>query len=142
MEKVHRYEHDAQYYETDKMGVVHHSNYIRWFEEARVDFMKKSGLPYDKMEESGIMMPVLGVDCKYHSSVRFGERVVIETAVTLFKGVKVELRYAVRDKGTGELRTTGSSSHCFTDTGLKPVRIQKIFPEIAEKFAELVTDEL
>ena len=57
MEKVHTFEHKAQYYETDKMGVVHHSNYIRWFEEARVDFMEKAGLPYDKMEESGIMMP-------------------------------------------------------------------------------------
>ena len=43
MEKIHVYERDAYYYETDKMSVVHHSNYIRWFEEARVNFMKKVG---------------------------------------------------------------------------------------------------
>ena len=53
MEKIHVYERDAYYYETDKMSVVHHSNYIRWFEEARVNFMKKVGYPYDFMESQG-----------------------------------------------------------------------------------------
>ena len=50
MEKVHRYEHDAQYYETDKMGVVHHSDYIRWFEEVRVAYMADRG--YEKSRAS------------------------------------------------------------------------------------------
>ena len=38
------YEHKAQYYETDKMGIIHHSNYIRWFEEARIDYMEQAGI--------------------------------------------------------------------------------------------------
>lgn len=48
------YERRAQYYETDQMGVVHHSNYIRWFEEARVFFMDQMGFGYDEMEKSGV----------------------------------------------------------------------------------------
>ena len=44
------YTHKVQYYETDQMGIVHHSNYIRWFEEARSDVLEKAGMGYDVME--------------------------------------------------------------------------------------------
>ena len=49
------YNHTVQYYETDKMGITHHSNYIRWMEEARVDFLKQIGWDYDKLEEIGVI---------------------------------------------------------------------------------------
>ena len=52
------YTHKVQYYETDKMGITHHSNYIRWMEEARIDFLEKSGFSYDKLEKDGIISPV------------------------------------------------------------------------------------
>ena len=48
----------ALYYETDQMGIIHHSNYIRWFEEARLHYMKELGLPYDELERMGIIIPV------------------------------------------------------------------------------------
>ena len=57
------YTHKVQYYETDQMAFVHHSNYIRWFEEARIDFMEKLGAPYDKMEQMGFISPVRTVNC-------------------------------------------------------------------------------
>ena len=47
------YLHKVQYYETDQMGFVHHANYLRWFEEARLDFLEQIGLPYPMMEEKG-----------------------------------------------------------------------------------------
>ena len=47
------YDHKVQYYETDGMGIVHHSNYIRWFEEARVDLLEQLGFGYDRIEEAG-----------------------------------------------------------------------------------------
>lgn len=53
------YTHRVQYYETDKMGIVHHSNYIRWFEEARIDWMRHCGISYREMEKQGIIVPVL-----------------------------------------------------------------------------------
>ena len=57
------YLHKTQYYETDQMGVVHHSNYIRWFEEARTDLLERAGLGYNKMEKLGIAVPVLSASC-------------------------------------------------------------------------------
>ena len=71
------YERKVMYYETDRMRIVHHSNYIRWFEEARLYYMEKRGLPYEKMEENGVMIPVLSVDCRYHVPVKFGQTVLI-----------------------------------------------------------------
>ena len=75
------YKHKVQYYETDQMGIVHHSNYIRWFEEARMDFMEKMGMGYDQMESQGILSPVLSVEAKYLRMVHFGDTVSIETAI-------------------------------------------------------------
>lgn len=136
MEKEFTYERSPFYYETDRMNVIHHSNYIRWFEEARIDYMKKIGFPYDKMEAIGIMMPVLSAECKYRSSVRFGDTVIIHTSITSFNGFKMEIHYKVNDKLTNELRASGSTSHCFTDMNMKPVRINKTYPEIYEAFSK------
>ena len=55
------YDHKVQYYETDGMGIVHHSNYIRWFEEARVDLLEQLGFGYDRIEEAGYSGPVLEI---------------------------------------------------------------------------------
>ena len=75
------YKHKIQYYETDKMGVTHHSNYIRWMEEARVDFMEKIGWSYEKMEENGIISPVTSVECKFVASTTFADVISIETTI-------------------------------------------------------------
>ncbi|MFQ9127202.1 MAG: acyl-CoA thioesterase [Butyricicoccaceae bacterium] len=66
-------EHKVQYYETDGMGIVHHSNYIRWFEEARVDLLEQLGFGYDRIEAEGYSGPVLEVACQYKTMSRFGE---------------------------------------------------------------------
>ena len=59
------FERKINYYETDRMGVVHHSNYIRFLEEARCDWLEKAGMPFSVLEENGITIPVLGVNCTY-----------------------------------------------------------------------------
>ena len=111
--KVRPYEHRAKYYETDQMGIIHHSNYIRWMEEARMDMMEQIGLSYKEMEAMEIISPVLAVSCEYHSMVHFDDTVVIEPRIIKYNGIKLELEYRMTDKETGELRTTGRSSHCF-----------------------------
>ena len=68
-------EHKVQYYETDGMGIVHHSNYIRWFEEARVDLLEQLGFGYDRIEAAGYSGPVLEVSCQYKTMSKFGETV-------------------------------------------------------------------
>lgn len=73
------YDRSINYYETDQMGIVHHSNYIRYFEEARLDMMEQVGLSYAAMEEHGLIIPVLSVACEYIKPVLFGEKVQIHT---------------------------------------------------------------
>lgn len=134
MENIFVYERNAFYYETDRMNVIHHSNYIRWFEEARINFMQKVGYPYDKMESIGIMLPVLSADCKYKNSVHFGDIVLIYTSISSFNGFKIEIQYKILNKKTNELNAYGSTSHCFTDMNMKPLRIKRSHPEIYEIF--------
>ena len=57
------YQHRVQYYETDRMQLTHHSNYLRFMEEARVDFLEQLGWGYNRMEEEGLISPVVGITC-------------------------------------------------------------------------------
>ena len=77
------------------MGFVHHSNYIRWFEEARSDFFEKIGAPYSATEAMGIISPVLSVSCEYKKSCYYGEEIIIETTLTKVGNVKFFVNYRV-----------------------------------------------
>lgn len=123
----------ANYYETDQMGVIHHSNYIRWFEEARIDFMDQMGFPYKKLEDMGIISPVLGVECKYKAMVYFGDEVSISIHMTDFNGVKYSLSYEVMNVAKGVLCAIGSTQHCYLTKDGKPATIKKSAPELYEK---------
>jgi acyl-CoA thioester hydrolase len=138
--KIRPYEHHAKYYETDKMGIIHHSNYIRWMEEARMDLMNQIGLNYRDMEEMEIISPVLSVSVEYHSMVHFDDTVVIRTKMVRYTGVKMELEYVMTDKETGELRTTAKSSHCFLNRSGKPISLKRSYPELDTKFFEFKED--
>ena len=128
------YEHHAKYYETDQMGIIHHSNYIRWMEEARSEFMKDSGFSYKTMEEYGIISPVLEVHCEYKSMTRFDDTVVIEISITKYTGIKMFVEYIISDKNTGEVRAVANSAHCFLDRNNKPVSLKKQCPAAHEMF--------
>lgn len=122
--------HKAKYYETDQMAVVHHSNYIRWFEEARVDFLEQIGLGYDKIEAAGVYSPVLGVSCEYKYSVRFNENVIIQAKLKLFNGIKMKIEYQVVDEETKQIRAIGTSDHCFVTTDFKPVSLKRNYKDM------------
>lgn len=139
--KVKPYEHQAKYYETDQMGIIHHSNYIRWMEEARMDLMAQMGYDYKKMEEAEIISPVLSVECQYKSMVHFNDIVVIETKIAYYNGVKMTMQYRMSDKETGELRTLATSEHCFLNASGKPISLKRSYPEIDTKFFEMVDEE-
>lgn len=131
-------EHVVQYYETDQMQVVHHSNYVRWFEEARTHWMDQAGMSYARMEELGIIIPVLTVSAKYVKMCRFGERVLVDLTVEEFNGIKAAFSYQVREADTWELRCTGTSSHCFLDRNNRPMSLKKKYPDIHELFVKWV----
>lgn len=128
-DKMAPYEHRTKYYETDQMGIIHHSNYIRWMEEARLDFMDQLGWGYRAMEESGIMSPVLAVSCEYKGMVRFDDTVCITVKVKEYQGVRLTLSYRIIDKGTGEIRAVGESRHCFSNREGRPISLKKHLPE-------------
>lgn len=131
------FERKVNYYETDRMGIVHHSNYIRFFEESRNYYMEENGLPYEKIEEAGILIPVLSVEAEYKKPFRFGETMVITEWMTAFSQVKFEIAYEISNKETGEVHITGRSRHCFVDEQLKPVRLKKDYPEIYQVFEQI-----
>jgi acyl-CoA thioester hydrolase len=128
--KLKPYFHLAKYYETDQMAVIHHSNYIRWFEEARVDYLEQIGLGYDKIEAAGVFSPVLGVTCEYKASVRFNESVMILSKLKFFNGIKMIIEYQVLDATTKQLRAIGESKHCFVTTDFKMVSLKKDYKEM------------
>ncbi len=134
--KMKPYLHEAKYYETDQMSIIHHSNYIRWFEEARMDFMEQMGFSYAKMEEHLILSPVLGVSCQYHQAVRFHEKVLIYCHLIYFNGIKMKISYEIYGQESGILHATGESSHCFTTKELKPLSLKKSLPDVYAMFLE------
>ena len=138
--KLRPYEHHAKYYETDQMGIIHHSNYIKWMEEARMDMMEQIGLSYKEMEAMEIISPVLSIEVEYHSMVHCDDTVVIETKVTKYNGVKREVEYLITDKETGELRTKAKSSHCFLNRTGHPISLKRSYPELDTKFFEIKED--
>ena len=126
---MHRYIHKVRYYETDKMGITHHSNYIRWMEEARLDFLDRIGYGYARLERSGIMSPVIGVECQYKHPTTFDEEVEVAVSVEEFKGVRLVIGYTMTNCATGAVVLTGRTMHCFTDGNGKPIILKKKFPE-------------
>ena len=127
------YSHKVQYYETDQMGIVHHSNYIRWFEEARTDMMDNAGFGYSKMEEAGVMSPVLSVECEYKTMTRFGETAIIDIEIKKYNGIRMEVEYKVYDRETNEVRCVGKTTHCFLNKSGKIVSLKRDYFDIHEK---------
>lgn len=137
---MHTYIHKVHYYETDKMGITHHSNYIRWMEEARIDFLEKIGYGYPKLEQDGIISPVIGVECQYKHPTTFDDTVCIGVEIAEFKGVKLVIRYTMTNQLSGETVLTGRSTHCFTDTNGKPIILKKQFPEFDALLRQCVVE--
>ena len=123
------YIHRVHYYETDKMAVVHHSNYIRWMEEARVAYLDGIGAGFADMEARGVLSPVIGIEGRYLRPCRFDDRVRINVRITEFRGVRLRVAYEMFNETTGENVFTGTSDHCFTDAQGKLIILKKLCPE-------------
>lgn len=121
----------VNYYETDKMGIVHHSNYIKWLEEARVDMMDKMGYSFKKLEEEGILSPVLSYSVEIKHSSTFDDIVEIIPKVKFYNSVRLEMSYELKLKD--KIIATASTKHCFTNVKGLPQRLNKILPELDEK---------
>ena len=127
------YTRDVFYYETDKMGVVHHSNITRWFEEGRIAFLQHIGLPFEQIEENGVLSPVIGLQIKFRHFARFGDRFTVSLWLSKYTGIVFNVGYRICNQA-GELLFEGETEHVFTSvkTG-RVVSLTKAYPQGHEK---------
>lgn len=123
----------VRYSETDQMGVVYHSNYLVWFEIGRTEYLREMGLDYREMEQKGIMVPVLEVNCRYNQPAKYDDIVTVETELSEIGRAKFYFDYRIVRKKDGVLLTEGRTAHVFVDTGFRPLNLKKLYPEMWEK---------
>lgn len=131
------YIHKVQYYETDRMGVTHHSNYVRFMEEARIDFLAGVGFGYEKMEEAGIVSPVTSISCDFKKPTTYPDEICIEVFPKAASAASVTLGYEMKCRG--ETVFTAESRHCFLKGG-KIISLKREMPELFEKLAQMTRE--
>lgn len=83
------------YADTDQMGVVYHSNYLKFFEMGRNEYFRQGGFCYRELEAEGIMLPVIEVSCRYIKGAEYDDLITVSTSVTEFSRVKIKFNYQV-----------------------------------------------
>lgn len=104
----------VNFYHTDAMGVVHHANYIRWFETGRVEFLRSIGIVLGDIMDAGYSFPITEVKCKYVASGRFDDVLRIETMPLALTKVKLEFSYKVFRDSDDLLLAEGFTQSVFT----------------------------
>ncbi len=116
----------VRYVETDKMGVVYHSNYFVWFEVARADLCRDCGFSYREMEiDDDAYMMVIDVRCRFRRPARYDDELLVRTRIADFSSRRTRFEYRVLRAATGELLAEGETSHVITTAEGRPRR----FPE-------------
>ncbi len=128
------------YQETDQMGVVHHANYVSWFEVARTEWMRTIGIAYSKVEESGLMLPLRNLEVNYHKAAHYDQEVHVYTWIDSFSSILLTFRYEVRtvpvqenileNEVAGDLLVSGTTTHIWVDKNWKATRIDRTAPEV------------
>jgi acyl-CoA thioester hydrolase len=124
---MNEYIHKVKYYECDRMGITHHSNYIRIMEEARVDLLDRLGYGFEKIEADGVVSPVIEVKCQYRKSTTFQDEIRVE--VSLKKATVFKITYSYVGRKGDDVVFTGESTHCFMENG-KPVKPAERYPKL------------
>ncbi len=120
----------VRYSEIDKMGIVHHSNYPKWFEIGRRDYLYKAGIPNSCINSQGFYLPLSELECKFKSPARYGDEITVITGITFISCVKVRFEYKVLNKKSGKTIAFGSTVHAWTGRDIKPLNIEKAAPHI------------
>ncbi|KZE74112.1 MAG: acyl-CoA thioesterase [Myroides sp.] len=122
----------VRYAETDKMGVVYHGNYAQYFEIGRVEWLRNLGISYKKMEDLGVMLPVVSLTMNYKKSAYYDDDLTIRTIFKKMTSVKIEFDYELYNQN-GDLLTTGNSVLVFVnmETGRPMAAPQYVVDKIA-----------
>lgn len=117
----------VRFVETDAMGVVHHSNYFRWFEMGRVEFLRQAGITLNELLNEGIVFPITDVSCKYRASAKFDDYVLIETYPVELTAVKMVFDYKIVREADQVLLATGQTQNVFTNNNGKIIRLPEVY---------------
>ena len=127
--KIYTYYRRAQYHETDQMGIIHHSNYVKWMEEARIGYMDQMGFTYKKVEEMGVISPVVEISVTYKKQVFFDDNIQIRVSIRKYNGISLEFNYEFFNTTRNEICTVAYSRHCFLKDG-KLISVKKELPDL------------
>lgn len=134
----------VRYYETDRMGVVHHSNYLRILEDARMDWMDDNIMKYSELEKMGVIVPAISATGNFKGFLHFDEHFSVVMKLVEYTGVRMKFSYEIYSDDTGKLCYDGETSHFFSSDALKtgkdymPISIKHKFPEIHEKMLSML----
>ena len=131
----------VRYAETDKMGIVLHSVYPIWCELARTDLSKQAGFPYSKMEEVGVMTPLVELNSKYYSPAYYDDNLIVTARVSKLSPARIVFYYEVfKENDMTKPINTGYTVHALVNMEMKPINTKKLFPKIygsMEKMLEI-----
>ena len=135
---THEHFLEVRYYETDQMGIVHHSNYIRYFECGRTALLKDIGLPMEKIEQAGVMLPVISFECHYKYPAKLGDTLRVVSIMDEIPRAKLVIKSEIYNE-SGKLLCNGEVGIGFIDaTTRRPIRCPK---DLAELFEILINKE-
>ena len=123
----------VEYHHTDQMGIVHHSNYVKFFEVARTEWLRAMGLTYAEMERRGVMMPIVEVNVKYRQPAYYDELISVTASVDELPMARMVFKYEIHGEDGREI-ATGSTTLGFIDKETRrPQRAPQWLMEVLER---------
>ncbi len=120
----------VSFFEMDNMFIVHHSNYLKWFEIGRRDYLRKAGIPLSYINRQGFFLPLSEMECKFKSPAKYGDELILITRIASMSCAKVMFEYSIINKSNGNTIATGKTVHAWTDKDIKPLNMEKAAPHI------------
>jgi acyl-CoA thioester hydrolase len=124
----------AIYADTDAMGIVYHTNYIRWFEVGRTELFRDMGILYTEVEAAGFNLPLTQVYCHYLLPTHYDDLVIVDTEIAYLKRASMKFAYLIWDEKRGKLLTEGYTVHACTDRAGKIIRIPAAIADKSRSF--------
>jgi len=122
------------YADTDAMGVVYHTNYIKWFELGRNEFMRQLGVPYTELGKLGLNLPLIKVSCDYLKFATYDQLLTVETKFDYIKKATVRFNSQIWDENKENILVEGYTIHACTNNEEKIRRIPKLLLELINKY--------
>lgn len=133
----------VRYAETDQMGVTHHAVYPIWYEAARTELIKATGISYSELEKLGVMTPVAELSCRYTGVTHYEDVVTVWCWISRLTPARIEFSYALYCENDEKPRNTGKSMHGWVDSKtFRPINLKKHFPDFYEKLESMTEPEV